>query len=408
MRWFNKPGQIILAAALAIILLLLFQINWLKKSQKLVEEQFDQKVTMALCSAIDELGNKEQPINIDFLAPPGIQECRSPNLRSDVSGPNLASALNEAMSRYQIDLKFDFDVIPATESESPPAVYCSTLQPLAQEDHSLRVQFYGKDDYVFQQLGFMAGSSLLLLLILCSLFALTVFRLIHQRRLHAVSVDVFNSMAHEFRTPITNISLALNRALKKTEGGDTRYLNIIKTENERLQRQIESMLHVARIDRGEFTCKKEEIDLSNLVSEVVRDLRFRIEEKQAVVEIVAPDNLPGISGDSLHISNAVRNLVDNALKYCPTGCSIQIALEQDGPWQHLIVSDNGPGMDTVQAQRAFEPFMQNSDRQKGFGLGLYYVRQIVEQHKGQITIDPNPGNGTRVRIKLPQTPAYES
>ncbi len=143
------------AAALAIILLLLFQVNWIKQSQQLVEEQFDQKVTMALCSAIDELGELVEPIDIDFICSPTLSNCSTTNIRSSVDSEAFEDVLATTLDRYQIDLGFEFDVIPDLEPVGSKKVYCSSMEPLTQEDHMLRVQFLGKKAYVMQELGFL-------------------------------------------------------------------------------------------------------------------------------------------------------------------------------------------------------------------------------------------------------------
>lgn len=401
---FRNPGTIMAAATLAIVLLILFQVNWLRQSQKLVEEQFDQKVTMALCSAIDELGDRVEPIELDFDCTPALNQCATTNIQSNVGSDVLEDVLATTLDRYQIDLGFEFDIIPELQSQESKKVYCSPMEPVTQDNHTLRVQFLGKKAYVLQELGFMAGSSIILLLFVCGLFAVTLFRFMQQKRMNAVAIDVFNNMAHEFRTPITNISLALNRLKKQNVPiSENRYLQVIQTENQRLQKQIECMLHVAKLDQGDYDFNWQQVDFRELIRAVLGAMQIRLEEKEAIVNthFEGSDTML-VWGDRLHLSNVIRNLIDNSLKYSPNQVIIDIELSAKGAMYVLRMSDQGIGMDAQHTKMAFEPFTQKTQG-KGFGLGLYYVKQIVDRHQGTIHLESVPDHGTTCIIQLPKT-----
>jgi two-component system phosphate regulon sensor histidine kinase PhoR len=398
---FQRSPWIIGASALAIILLILFQVSWLRQSRQIVEEQFDQKVTMALCSVIDELDNDAGPISVDFACEPELASCSTTDIHSNIDSHQLQAVLEKNLNRYEIDLGFDFDVVSVPQN-SGEAVYCSTMKPLTEEDHTLRVQFKGKEAYVFDRIGFMAGSSIFLLLFVCGLFVLTLFRLVQQRRLNAVSVNVFNTMAHEFRTPLTNISLALNLLQKRTDDQrNDRYLQVIHGESNRLQKQVECMLHVAKIDKGDYELDISPLSISALIREVINDLSFQIEEKQAQIEVIESDEGVSIQGDPLHLSNMIRNLIENALKYNEQDPHIRIGIESIRNEVKLEVRDNGIGMCEQECRIAFDPFHRSNNDRQGFGLGLYYVKRIVEKHNGRIYLQSRPNEGSTFTIFLP-------
>lgn len=404
------PSAWMLPAAfcLGVILLILLQVNWLQHSRKLIEEQFDQKVTMALCSAVENL-EKEQAtkgsIGMACREDEGI--CTSGILKTNLREEDLHSALSTALNRYDIGLEFAFDVRNNPYGLSEPASYSCLAPSLLPEDHFVQVEFKGKEEYVIEKMGFMLSSSIIILLFICALFGLTLYRLHQQRRLHQVSVEFFNNMAHEFRTPITNIRLALNLWKKKTDQPSIpAYFSIIQNESQRLSEQIERMLHVAKLDKGEYLLEKQSLDLKKLLEEVISDMRIQAAEKNGQIDIQYANTHPTyLKGDQLHLSNAIRNIVDNAIKYSNGRPEINITLNGHSRQAHLCIEDKGIGIHHHFQQKVFDKFFRlqqgNLHDKKGFGLGLAYTKKIIELHEGKIQLESEAGKGTQFHVYLP-------
>lgn len=401
---FNKTTWLVAASCLAMLLLILFQVSWLQHSRRLIEEQFDQKVTMALCSAVEDL-SREQSGDVT------IQGCNMAQGNCCFKSPNtttLQTALSSSLQRYDIDLDFQFNVIPDSFVQLAQSTsYCASMNPLTMDNHTVQVSFSNKEEYVIRQLGLMIGSSIFILLFVSGMLLFTLVKFLRQKQLNAVSTDFFNNMAHEFRTPLTNMQLALNLFKKRQpDSSDSKFLQIIQNENQRLLEQVERILHVSKLDKGDYKLEIEAIDLKELMQEVVQDMKFQIAEKGGEVQLQPPkaENII-IQGDRLHLSNSIRNIIDNALKYCDQTPHISIRIESDRKNVSLYFQDNGIGIGEHQKRLVFEKFRRvmngNIYNEKGFGLGLAYVKQIIERHGGIVRFESELTKGSTFSLVLP-------
>ncbi|MFN7115727.1 MAG: sensor histidine kinase [Saprospiraceae bacterium] len=406
----NKSTWLIGASCLALILLILFQVNWLRHSRQLLEEQFDQKVSMALCSAVESL--QETPVDTTAPAYVSCQKmagnCYAGYFKTNKSEQELHHALTNSLHRYDIDLNFTFEVADnAAQPLLSPSTFCAKDTPLTLDNHEVYVNFTGKERYLFQQMGAMTGASIFILLFISTMLLFTLLKFLHQKQLNAVSIDFFNNMAHEFRTPLTNMQLALNLYKKRHPyEADSKFLDVIQTENKRLLEQVERMLHVAKLERGEYQLEIEDIDLQTLVNEVVEDMKMSIAARNGVVHVENRSPAPIIiQGDRLHLSNSIRNLIDNALKYCDCTPNLRIRLEQQGNRTSLRFEDNGIGIGERQKHLIFESFRRGTNGdihdQKGFGLGLAYVKRVIEQHGGTVSLESEVNKGSCFQLSLP-------
>lgn len=406
----NKTAWLIAASCLALILLILFQVNWLRHSRHLLEEQFDQKVTMALCSAVEHLNAQGKPMqaNVSCQKMPG--NCYAGYFESNKSEAELHHALETSLKRYDIDLGFTFDVANNSLASTLPSTFCANDTPLTLNNQQVFVNFSGKKQYLFKQMGVMTGSSIFILLFISIMLLFTLLKFLRQKQLNLVSVDFFNNMAHEFRTPLTNMQLALHLYKKRhPDTPDQKLLAVIQSENKRLLEQVERMLHVAQLEKGEYQLEIEKIDLQTLVEEVVEDMKMQIAARDGVVEVQTNSQIPiYIQGDRLHLSNSIRNLIDNALKYCEQTPHIRIRLEQRDLFASLTFEDNGIGISDRQKRLVFDSFRRgtngNIHNQKGFGLGLAYIKRVVERHGGTVSLESELYKGSRFHLSLPLIP----
>lgn len=399
-----RSGSIYLmaaAASLALILLVTFQVKWLSQSRELIEAQFEQQVTMAMCNAVENVadvcGNDKAV----------CQAVCSPNTPENNL---LRTAVDKSMQCYNINMPYKLDVVSSCGANPTAGVYTSIMAPsIFGDEQYVQVRFPEKKDYVSQKMGFMVGSSVFILLFLGAVFLTALLALFRQKQLNDISIAFFNNMAHEFRTPLTNIGLAINRMRKKTATGqeqDERYLNIIQGESGRLLEQVERILHVAQLERGNYLMEKSPIDLTSLVREVVEDMKLQAGHRNADIAIDdRMDQSFALSGDRLHLSNAIRNVLDNALKYCDTNPRIAVKIQAAGAFAQLCVEDNGVGIPASDCRFVFQSFRRGRHTQnlaaKGFGLGLAYVKKVVAMHGGYVKVDSQPAQGTRFNMFIP-------
>jgi len=215
-------------------------------------------------------------------------------------------------------------------------------------------------------------------------------------------------MTHELKTPISTIGLS-SEMIMRTESDDMdkiqQYASLIYKENKRLQNQVERVLNVAKIDKNEISLKKEAFDMHDLLQEVKDNFEFNQTDKGGEVTLSLGAQKCIIDADPVHISNVVFNLVDNAMKYCDKTPDIKLSTFADKKIFVLEIEDNGIGIKRENIKMIFDKFYRvptgNIHNVKGFGLGLYYVKMIIDAHNGSISAKSTLQKGTTFTIRLP-------
>ncbi|NLO67599.1 MAG: HAMP domain-containing histidine kinase [Bacteroidales bacterium] len=271
------------------------------------------------------------------------------------------------------------------------------------------VYFPGRKDYLAQSVGLMAGTSLGLAMIILIISFITIYVIFKQKKLSEIKNDFINNMTHELKTPISTISLASQMLADKNLGPDRKNLDYISTliqdESKRLGTQVERVLQMSILERGTMNLKIKPINLNELVEQAVEKTRIQVEQKQGRIDLQLEETIPVIYGDEVHLTNVVFNLMDNAIKYCHIEPIIQLSTKANNQWVNLRVQDNGIGIPKEHQKRIFDKFYRvptgNIHDVKGFGIGLSYVKKVVEHHRGQIEIHSESGKGTIFDIHLP-------
>ena len=264
---------------------------------------------------------------------------------------------------------------------------------------------------VFQDLRPRIIMGVLFTLVIISAFGLTVYTMIRQKKLNVIKNDFINNMTHEFKTPIATISLAVD-ALKnpKVVGNPEKLMyfsGIIKEENQRMNRQVETILKSALLDRQEIQLNKRPLNVHQIIEDVADNFALRLQEKNGDIEIHLNAENDLIEGDEVHISNLVNNLMDNAVKYAKDNVPPHISLTTSSTAKKfiMVIEDNGIGMTRETVKRIFEKFYRahtgNIHNVKGFGLGLSYVKTVIEAHEGNIKPESALGKGSTFTIELP-------
>lgn len=240
-------------------------------------------------------------------------------------------------------------------------------------------------------------------------FAYSINVILKQKRLSEVKTDFINNMTHELKTPIATIGLASDALFRDDFGSDAeklkRYAGIIYKENKRLEHQVERVLNVAKMDRNTLELNLEDINIHDLIHEVKENFDFTQLDKKGelTLDLNAQNNT--VKADIVHITNLFYNLLDNACKYCEQDPHIHIRTQNEKNHLLIEIEDNGIGIKKENISLIFDKFYRvptgNLHNVKGFGLGLYYVKLIVEAHGGKIQVKSAPGKGTTFNIRLP-------
>ncbi len=278
------------------------------------------------------------------------------------------------------------------------------------KDNFLYIYFPEKNYHVVRQVWLPISSSLLFIgvIIFCFIYAIKV--IIRQKALSDIKNDFINNMTHEFKTPLATVSLAVE-ALQDPELSNqdkfrARYLGIIKEENKRLVSQVENVLQAAALDKKDFKLKIEKINLSDLLESNVDQMSLQLEKREGKISFLNKLKDPVIEGDAFHITHIINNLLDNANKYSPEKPVIKIEAKDDGDEVIVSIQDQGMGMTKESQRKIFDKFYRvptgNLHDVKGFGLGLSYVKTMLEAHKGDIHVHSELGKGSTFTINLPK------
>ncbi len=258
-------------------------------------------------------------------------------------------------------------------------------------------------------MGAMFGFSTLFTLIIFATFGATIHFIFRQKKISEIKSDFINNMTHEFKTPIATISLATSAINSPKVLHDEKRINyytgIIEQENKRMLSQVENVLQMALMDRQELQLNQELISLQDLIETAVSKLKLQVENRGG--RIIFENQAPFIflNADKFHLENALVNLLDNANKYSPETPKIKVNLQKKNGQAIIQITDNGIGMNAEEVRRIFEKFYRvptgNLHDVKGFGLGLSYVKNIVQLHHGQVKVKSAPGKGSTFQIILP-------
>jgi two-component system phosphate regulon sensor histidine kinase PhoR len=332
----------------------------------------------------------------------------------------LDSLIRKELADKGVNLTYSFGIqsspktwsyISSPEIKQQKAIFEAALFPndIHPSKNVLKIYFPDSGTYIWQTMGLSLAGSGLLLLVMIGCFYFAVLTILRQKKLALVKNDFINNMTHEFKTPITSISLATQLLQEELKPGKNesmlRYLGIIKEENTRLGQQVERVLQTAQMEREEITLKRKSVDVAALIQHVAEINGPLLDSVNGVLSLQLADLPPHISLDEVHISNVLNNLVDNAVKYSPANPKVEIKAREQDQGIVIEVKDQGMGMPKEALSNIFDAFYRvptgNVHNVKGFGLGLSYVKKIVEAHGGKVNVKSKLGEGSTFEIYLP-------
>ena len=279
------------------------------------------------------------------------------------------------------------------------------------------VYFPTQKQFILSRLWFTFGASAVLILVILACFYIAISTIVQQKKLADIKNDFINNMTHEFKTPISTISLAVEMAQEQVRQPYTpvdepsanerlsRYMGIIRDETRRLGSHVEKVLQMALLDRGEIRLKLAPVNVHDVIGNVLNNMSLQIEQRGGELDLQFDADREIVEADELHVTNILYNLLDNALKYSPDNPHITLTTRSLPDGISITVADEGLGMTKDQMNRIFEKFYRvptgNRHDVKGFGLGLSYVKKMIDQHYGQIHVTSEPGQGSSFELILP-------
>lgn len=336
----------------------------------------------------------------------------------------IDSLLKKELAAKHIHLPYHFGIAPGSPKKSQDWIFASNpgikkqkplfmaaLFPndLHASGQFLHVNFADANGFIWQTMGLNLLGSGVLLLIMIGCFYIAMMTIIKQKKLAEIKNDFINNMTHEFKTPISTISLATQLIQEEPQAAKSesilRYLGIIKDENIRLGQQVERVLQTAQMEREEIVLKKKPVDMHALIQQVADMNAPLLQTHQGSLALHLNATRSSLAIDEVHLSNVLNNLLDNAIKYSPDTPKVEILTSSDSQGLHILVSDQGMGMQKEVLSAVFEPFYRvptgNVHNVKGFGLGLSYVKKIVEAHGGQVHVSSKLGEGSTFELTIP-------
>lgn len=409
---------IIILAAISIAGITATQIYWVRKAFDLKENQFNHDVTASLTNVANKI--------IEISKTPSAANNPVKQLSTNyfvvlVNGPIDSNLLEFLLStefeKRNITTNFEYGIYDCAEkcmaggnNISPKKISnranINELPTWNNDGYYFGVMFSGVEANLLSQMGIWGFSSIVLLIVIF-FFVYTLLVILKQRRLSEVQKDFINNMTHEFKTPISTI--AISTQVLKDPGivqfpeRLLNYATIIENENHRLKQQVERVLQMARLEKEDLGLKKESLDLHDLIHEAVKNKSFQTAGVSIQLKLEAIPST--VSVDKLHLVNVIYNLLDNAIKYNNRSPEIQISTSIDNRMLQIEIEDNGIGIHKDNLKKIFNRFYRvptgNLHDVKGFGLGLSYVKRIVEAHAGKITVASEPERGSIFTIQLP-------
>ncbi|KJF42886.1 sensor histidine kinase [Draconibacterium sediminis] len=333
----------------------------------------------------------------------------------------IYEVLKKELDENNIPLDFEYGIFrgdelsfpkPVTDSlEVANTIFQAQLYPndIFQKDIKLAVVFPGRDSFIYRSLNWLLIASFLFSLIILMTFALSIFYIIRQKKISEMKSDFINNMTHEFKTPIATISVATDSITNQKVLGDPErikyFAGMIKKENTRMNRQVEDILTIARLDKKDFEFHWETIDVHELISDAVQGIKLQVEKRGGKIDLDLKAINSMVTTDRIHCTNVVYNLIDNANKYSGDAPEITVSTANQQKGVVVSVSDKGIGMSKAVQAKIFERFYRqtsgNIHNVKGFGLGLSYVKAVLEANRGTISVSSEPGKGSKFDVFLP-------
>ncbi|MEO8823711.1 MAG: HAMP domain-containing sensor histidine kinase [Ginsengibacter sp.] len=414
---------------ISLLGIVFFQIVWIKQALQDKELQFEETIKMVTIQSAKDLEEERSKLsqfdnrkNADLLFPLQVFPT---TIAHNFSVSEVSSIINKEFEKSNIkNLDFEFAVTTTSmigddlQSRNFYAAYSDTINntafifPLAPTNTSFATGLSPQEllfvvvphikNLVWKQMVWMLIGAVVFTFVIFAAFFITIRALLRQKKLSEIKTDFINNMTHEFKTPIATISLAVD-ALKNEKVINDKskmeyFSGIIKEENKRMNKQVETILEAALMDKREVRLQLIPLHAHELIRAAINNIELPVKEKDGLLETDFKSTNDLILADDVHFTNIINNLLDNAVKYSKEDLKIKLTTCNFNSHFRIKIEDNGIGMNKETLNRVFEKFYRahtgNLHNIKGFGLGLSYVKSIVDAHHGKIKAESTPGKGS--------------
>lgn len=414
---------------ISLLGIIFFQIVWIKQALQDKEQQFENNVEMVTVNAgrdlVEETANLSpfnSKKNNDIIFP---LNAFPSTIVHRYTREEIRAKIKKAFEKNNIkDIDFEFAVTTTSmigdeiQSQNFYETYQDSMHnrsfivPLQFPNGSfsdgiapeelLIIVVPHVSNIIWKQMLWMILGAVIFTCVIFAAFFITLRALFNQKKLSEIKSDFINNMTHEFKTPLATISLAVD-ALKNEKVINDRtkmdyFSGIIKDENKRMNKQVETILQAALLDKQEIQLNEKPVHAHELIHAAVNNIQLPLAEKNGKLEIQMNATNDLIMADEVHIINIINNLLDNAIKYSKENLLIKLSTQNLNNSLRIKIEDNGIGMNKETLSRIFEKFYRahtgNIHNVKGFGLGLSYVKSIVDAHKGKIKAESTAGKGS--------------
>lgn len=411
----KRLNIIITLGFIAIIGILIAQLMWTRQAYNLEDKKFDQKVNIALMEVAEKLSggktsyteNPVQNIANDYYVV---------NINNEFHPVVLEYYLKTEFTRFQINTDYVYALYNCHSDKMVYGKYMTTHQESPGNKvinfpkhknliYYFSIRFPDKTTYLISSLRFWYLLTFALIIILL-VYVYSIYTIIQQKKFSELQRDFINNMTHEFKTPLSSILLA-SEALNKQELVQDNsklqtYTSIIINQSHKLNSHIEKILNIAKNDAAGLSLKPQKILLQPFIQEIADNIQHKNKDLSIEIDI---ENSTSVMADEFHFTNIIYNLLDNSIKYCEIKPVIKISAHKDSKGLYLKFKDNGMGIPAKNIPHIFEKFYRvhtkRSEEVNGFGLGLFYVKKVVQQHHWKIFVENNEDKGITTTLFFP-------
>lgn len=410
---------VILLAFISLSSIVILQIYWVNKAYNFEERQFNHNVISTLTKVVEKILDLNEDSSV---VEPVTQEGNFfvANVNDTLYPYLLESLLRDEFAKSNLRVDFEYGIyncyndsivfgnrVSFEDSLTNPTFKTdlSITNTFDKDGHYFGILFPDKDNFLIRNMEFWIFSSIIILLVVM-FFSYSIMAMLRQKRLSEVKTDFINNMTHELKTPISTITLSsevlMDPKIIETPERLHQYAQIISTENARLKNQVDRVLQVATLTPDKMKLKRKELDIHEIILNTTNIFEVKTNNKAFELDLQASNTL--INGDAVHINNIFHNILDNACKYTLKDPKIKISTINQGNFIRIDIEDNGIGMEKKEIRMIFDKFYRvptgNQHDVKGFGLGLYYVKTVLDAHEADIKVKSTPGQGSTFSIIL--------
>ncbi len=433
---------IIILISLSLFGLIVLQVSWLNNLLEVTETQFYTKLEDAGLSVAADLGKNVYTGQVLKLPRRGglfnsefhVHSLKVPTVEEKFTIQEVQAKIKNAIESVNLkDVTFEFAVTNPSgdlemftknfETEFKDTVNNKRKMIAILPENNAEIEgvvafenlFIVVPDFrkqVWASLRWIIIGAVVFMMVIIAAFYVTVKSLLNQKKLSEIKSDFINNMTHEFKTPLATISLAVdalkNEKVKANKEKSEYFTGIIKEENIRMNKHVETILQAALMEKQELQLNLSALHVHEIIQYTIDNYRLQLQDKEGGIQLLLNAKNDLISGDEVHFANLISNLVDNAIKYSDKAPLIKISTHSTKNNLVIRVEDNGIGMSKESVKRIFEKFYRahtgNLHNVKGFGLGMSYVKTVIDAHKGKIKVESTMGKGSIFTVDVPLMP----